>query len=139
MDEKVKQVLVFRRHYPDGDEGKVKTIRTGKIVAQACHASICWITSKMRGEGKGGKRTINLTEEEQQWIDTGFAKITVYVNTEEELLKVMEDAKAAGLTTHLITDAGTTEFGGTPTKTFLGIGPHKASKFDKVTSHLPLL
>ena len=50
-----------------------------------------------------------------------------------------ERAKAAGLTAHLITDAGDTEFGGVPTVTALGIGPHFSSKLAPVTGELKLL
>lgn len=78
------------------------------------------------------------SEEVDHWITNSFKKVVVYVETEEELVAVHEAAIAAGLESHLITDNGTTEFGGVPTKTAAGIGPHEESRFEGVTNHLPL-
>ena len=40
---------------------------------------------------------------------------------------------------HVITDNGTTEFNGIPTKTCLALGPDKAEILDKVSGHFKLL
>ena len=57
----------------------------------------------------------------------------------EELDAVYDRAKEAGLTVHMVVDSGKTEFDGIPTKTCLAIGPHEASKIDKITGNLKLL
>lgn len=80
-----------------------------------------------------------LTEEEKLWMTGRFTKICVGVETEEELLSVFAVAKNAGLTVHLITDAGDTEFHGVPTRTCLAVGPHTAEKLAPITGHLTLL
>ncbi|MGK4455994.1 peptidyl-tRNA hydrolase [Klebsiella pneumoniae] len=51
---------------------------------------------------------------------------------------MFQKAQEADLTVSLITDSGLTEFNGVPTNTCLAIGPHKASKIDAITGHLPL-
>ena len=61
------------------------------------------------------------------------------VNSEAELLALHEKAKAAGLITALIQDAGLTEFGGVLTYTALAVGPDRADRVDAVTGTLPLL
>ena len=81
-----------------------------------------------------------LSAEEREWLLNGaFTKITLGVSTEEELMAVYEAAKAAGLTAHLIVDSGRTEFGGKPTPTGVGIGPHYKSRIDPITRDLELI
>ncbi|NBO64961.1 MAG: hypothetical protein EBU88_08990, partial [Acidobacteria bacterium] len=43
----IKQVIVFRTSYPDG-KGGVRKLRRGKEIAQACHASIAFLTKKIQ-------------------------------------------------------------------------------------------
>lgn len=82
---------------------------------------------------------LTLTDEQKTWIEGKFTKIAVYVETEDELLEVHRAARDAGLTSHLIQDAGDTEFAGVPTHTAVGIGPHDEDKLRPVTGHLKLL
>lgn len=136
----VKQVIVVRTKYPDGNGGTRK-LRTGKLISQACHSSMAFLTSKMRLlEGCDKlQRMITLSEEERIWVDDKFTKICVYVETEDELLRVHENALAAGLTSYLITDSGLTEFAGVPTNTAVAVGPHESDKLQPITGGLPLL
>jgi PTH2 family peptidyl-tRNA hydrolase len=73
-----------------------------------------------------------------EWIESGFTKVCVRVDSEEQLLEVYQRAKDAGLAAHLITDSGKTEFDGVPTKTCCAIGPDYSDRIDKVTGHLEL-
>lgn len=141
--DKVIQTMVMRTRftYPDGETRKP---RTGKIAAQTAHASMAFLSKKVRDlvseQDSQGRGYLTLTDEEREWLCNGkFTKITLGVDTEEELMAVYEAAKAAGLTAHLIVDAGLTEFGGKPTPTGIGIGPHYKSKIDAVTGHLKLI
>jgi PTH2 family peptidyl-tRNA hydrolase len=110
----LKQVIVIRNDL---------NMRKGKMVAQGCHASLhSFYGSKVSME----------------WLKSGQKKIVVSVNSEEELHAVFKDAKAAGLSCHLVQDAGLTEFK-EPTYTAVGIGPAEDSEIDKVTGHLKLL
>lgn len=127
----VKQVIVMRRTYMDA-EGKSFKLRTGKMIAQACHASMVFMSEIITQ-----KRT--LTDEQKEWLFGSFAKICVYVETKEELRDIYYKASDARLTVRMVTDAGNTEFHGIPTETCLAIGPNYVSEIDKITGDLPLL
>ena len=71
------------------------------------------------------------------WMKRSSTKIVVTVNSEEELLTLYNKAKDAGLTAHIIKDAGRTEFK-KPTYTAVAIGPDEAEEIDKLTGHLLL-
>lgn len=133
-----KQVIVMRRDLK---------MRRGKEIAQGSHASMAFITrQKLPSDVEltrridDGKKycTVSLSAEEINWIENSFTKVTVKVNSEEELLAIVGKAKASGLTVHLVTDAGKTEFNGVATNTCCAIGPHSSEKFEGVTSDLEL-
>lgn len=111
-------------------------MRRGKEIAQGAHASMAWISHRMRQAIAG--EPLALSEVEMRWILGPFAKICVRVDSEEELRDVHARAVAAGLTCHLIIDAGRTEFGGVPTPTACAVGPDLTSKVDAVTGSLTL-
>lgn len=135
MNNSIKQILVVRTKYPDNNGGTRK-LRTGKLIAQAAHASMAFLTNKIRAISPD--EPITLTEEEKFWINDKFTKICVYVETEEELLDVFQKAKENNLTAELITDSGLTEFNNVPTNTVVAIGPHYSDKMTPITGHLPL-
>jgi PTH2 family peptidyl-tRNA hydrolase len=130
-----KQVIVMRTKYPDGKGGTFK-IRTGKMIAQACHASISFLTNKL---DEYYQIKDSFTEAEKHWLDYDFAKICLQVETEEELLDIASKATDAGIKCHIITDNGTTEFHGVPTRTCLALGPDVPEKINAITGHLKLL
>lgn len=135
MNDPVKQVIVMRLEYPDPKkEGAVRRLRLGKMIAQGSHSSMSFLAHKFR------EKNFELNAAERAWLlDGSFAKICVYVNTEEELMKLYDQAKAANLEVNLITDSGRTEFNGVPTRTCIAIGPDFASRIDPITGKLPLL
>ena len=120
-----KQVIVMRKDLK---------MRRGKEIAQACHASIAFLTRQLQGE----KTNVKISDAAREWIESGFTKICVQVQSEEELMEIKNKAECAGLDVHLVTDAGKTEFDGVPTKTCLAIGPDQASKIDAITGGLSL-
>ena len=120
-----KQVIVMRKDLK---------MRRGKEIAQACHASIAFLTRKLQGE----KTNVKISDAAREWIESGFTKICVQVQSEEELMEIKNKAECAGLDVHLVTDAGKTEFDDVPTKTCLAIGPDQASKIDAITGGLSL-
>lgn len=135
MDE-VKQVIVVRKDL---------NMRKGKIAAQACHASLAVFFENMHhpmyvdeDEYPYYQYIIDLTPEMHEWKQGIFKKICVYVNSEEELLDVIQAAEDAGLPCSLITDQGHTEFHGVPTITCGAVGPARSSALDSITGHLPL-
>jgi PTH2 family peptidyl-tRNA hydrolase len=118
----VKQVIVIRRDLK---------MRRGKEIAQGSHAAMMWMSEAMRSKK-------HLTKEQNEWIEGSFTKVTLQVNSEEELLAILEKAKSKGLTVHMVTDAGKTEFNGVPTRTALAIGPHEEGKINEITGDLKL-
>lgn len=166
----IKQVIVMRTTYPS--ENGSRKLRRGKEIAQACHASIAFLTNKLQKfmgyfededrhvkaqaeewiasnapsdlkaafeEGyRRAKSDLGISPTEVAWINGIFTKICLKVDTEEQLLEVERKAKEKGLSCHLITDRGLTEFKGVPTNTCLSIGPDRAEKIDEVTGSLEL-
>jgi PTH2 family peptidyl-tRNA hydrolase len=119
---KVKQVIVIRKDLK---------MRRGKEIAQGSHASMAFLI----------KQNINpptlLNPLFLEWLDSGQTKICVSVNSEKELLDIFQQAKNAKLESHIIKDAGRTEFN-EPTLTAVAIGPALSKQIDKITGHLPL-
>lgn len=131
----IKQVIVMRTTYPI--EGGSKKLRRGKEIAQACHASISFLTNRLK-KISNNIYQIELSSIEEQWVKGIFTKICLKVETEEQLLEIEKKAKEKGLICHLITDRGLTEFNNVPTNTCLSIGPDLAEKIDEVTGNLEL-
>lgn len=122
-----KQVIIIRADLRNKSGNKV---HSGKIIAQACHASMSFLTKQLDdGINFAGysQHQIMLSEEEMSWIDSSFRKIVLKANSHAHLMELYNTALSLGLTTHLITDAGYTEFS-EPTDTCIAIGPHLSSK-----------
>lgn len=124
-----KQVLIMRK-FPKG-------CRTGKYVSQGSHASVGALFSNAIIDDEYLK--IPLSDEfVRSWVLGRFKKITLSVDSEQELLDLYAQAKDAGLLCSLIRDAGLTEFAGVPTFTAVGIGPGNPDEIDKITGKLSL-
>jgi PTH2 family peptidyl-tRNA hydrolase len=137
----VKQVILFRKDL---------NMRLGKVAAQVAHASMKVFFDLKLSEGQvaeildtgfGGELpedtcdllVIPTNPPMRDWVWGSFAKIVLSVDSEEELLRAYELAKAAGLPTALIVDEGRTEFHGVPTNTTVAIGPAPSEEIDKIT------
>jgi peptidyl-tRNA hydrolase, PTH2 family len=133
-----KQVIVIRKDL---------NMRKGKIAAQACHASMAFLTKQMDwfttddGYEFATEQIYDIEAVEQisHWLKNSFRKICVYVNSEEELRELHQKALDNGLRSNLIEDNGATEFNGVKTLTALAVGPAWDDKFIGITDHLPLL
>lgn len=115
----VKQVIVIRKDLKMG---------TGKLVGQACHASL-------GASEETKKRDINLWK---RWLSEGTKKVIVKVNSLEELLELEKEAKRQRLPNSLVIDRGLTQIP-PDTPTSLGIGPAEDEVIDKITGKLKLL
>lgn len=134
-ERQVKQVIVWNK--------SINT-RKGKMMAQASHASMSFLTREadlnINNEKDGWFETfIKNPFEVQQWLNEGFTKVVCQCENEEELLKIYQQGLDAGLNAHLIIDSGFTEFHGVPTKTCVAIGPNRIEDVDKITGHLKLM
>lgn len=136
-----KQIIVVRK---DLKNSKGEKIRTGKMIAQACHASLAAILNNSDKSTEGEIRILLEGGDKndaalKDWLMGRFTKICVSVNSEEELVMIYAQAKIKGLICALITDAGLTEFDNVPTKTCCAIGPAWDFEVDPITGKLPLL
>ncbi len=126
-----KQVIVIRRDL---------RMRRGKEIAQGAHAATAWLADRVLNT-LSPERPVDhvvLSAAERAWLQSSFRKVTVKVNSEEELVAVYQKALDAGLVVRLITDRGLTEFGGIPTRTCLAVGPDWDDVVDPVTGDLEL-
>lgn len=118
-----KQVIVVRKDLK---------MRRGKEIAQGSHASMAVIFDLFHT-----KKSLD-DPRAKPWIEGKFKKVCVVVNSEAELLEVVENAKKEGLLHSIIKDAGLTEFNGVPTLTCAAIGPDTEENVNKVTGELKL-
>ena len=125
-----KQVIVMRKDL---------NMRKGKMIAQGAHASLRVILQAGAANAERTSYTIQMTEPMAAWMTGRFMKIAVSVDSEAALDAIVEKARAANVPVALITDAGTTEFHGVPTKTCCAVGPAWAEEVDAITGGLPLL
>lgn len=133
----MKQVIVVRKDLK---------MRSGKIAAQVAHASMKVLLDRELKVKKDPMHPVQTTDTMtidisgmEPWLHGAFTKICVYVESEEDLLEIVEKAKMARLPNALIKDAGLTEFHGVPTLTCAAIGPADNDKLDLITGHLKLL
>lgn len=119
-----KQMLVVRKDL---------NMRKGKIASQCAHASLGSILDLM-------KTKLGLQDPRARpWLDGQFKKVCVSVDSEADLLAIVEKAKASGVINYLIRDAGLTEFGGVATYTCAAIGPDTEERVNELTGTLKLL
>ncbi len=131
MSKDIRQVIVCRRDL---------NMRKGKIAAQAAHASMKFVLDKMeRIDGQDNMRTLELSLDQLEWLESGHTKICVSVDSEEELLALIEKGREAKIVVHSIIDSGRTEFNGVPTLTCAAFGPDLKEKLDPLTGSLKLL
>lgn len=97
----------------------------GKLASQSAHASV-------EAFHRAKKADVDA------WRAEGMAKIVLNVANEAEIYNYIQQAKDAGLTTAIITDAGRTvvEPG---TVTAAAIGPGPAEKIDAIVGKLKLV
>lgn len=115
----IKQVLVLRKDLKMG---------VGKLVVQACHASL---------EASEEARRKN-PELWTRWREEGAKKVAVRVSSLEELEELEKKCRSYRLPVALIIDRGLTQLPPN-TPTALGIGPATEADVDKVTGGLKLL
>jgi peptidyl-tRNA hydrolase, PTH2 family len=141
----VKQYIIVRTDLP---------MNAGKLAAQAAHASMKVFFDKMKfsektsvipfypgtsdEEGIAGDYSFKVTHEEQRWIEGNFTKITKKVKNENQLLKVYQAAKDAGLNASLIKDAGLYGLEG-ENYTCIAVGPNYVEDCEPIVGKLQLL
>lgn len=102
-------------------------MQKGKVGAQCGHASVAAYSKAMRLKPKTLER----------WMQYGGTKITVKIDSEEELLELDQRAKSNDILSCIVRDAGQTQVA-PGTRTVVAIGPAPKSELDKITGHLKL-
>ena len=132
----VKKVIVMRHDL---------NMRKGKMVAQGSHASTGVVLEMQRHQWErsipwdSSRATPHQLQAISAWLGGQFSKICVRVDSEDDLIRVYDEAVRANLPVYLVTDSGRTEFHGVPTRTCLAIGPCWSEDVDPITSNLKLL
>lgn len=121
----VKQLIIIRRDLK---------MRRGKEIAQGAHASMKFLSDMVMQRDNA----CDLTDEIVEWLSGSFTKIVLQVPDEIALLQCYQTGIRYNLVTSLITDNGTTEFGGVPTYTAVAIGPARSSKLNSLFEMLKL-
>lgn len=121
-------------------------MRKGKMVAMGAHASMkvlfdLWdetFESIFELKLDGGS-DIEHAKPIKEWITGSFTKITLSVDSEEELMELYSKAQDEGLPCSLVEDNGLTEFNGVKTRTAIAIGPAYPSQVQHLTGELRML
>ncbi|KFM26416.1 Peptidyl-tRNA hydrolase 2, mitochondrial [Auxenochlorella protothecoides] len=100
----------------------------GKIGAQCAHAAV----------GAVELATLRAPHALDAWESRGQAKICLRADSTAALLALGKKARAAGLVTYTVQDAGRTQVA-PGSRTVLAIGPAPRTAFDAITGHLKLL
>ncbi|MBW9140662.1 MAG: peptidyl-tRNA hydrolase Pth2 [Candidatus Aramenus sp.] len=104
----------------------------GKIAAQVAHAAVTLVLEIIEGKNEKWKEWLF------RWIEEGQPKIVVKVDSLVQLNERLQKARAKGLPTTVIMDAGKTQVE-PGTITCGGIGPAEDSLIDEITGDLKLL
>ena len=115
ISDDLKQVIVIRQDLK---------LPKGKAAAQAAHASVEAVLASPR----------QLVD---AWHRQGMKKIVVKVTGESQLRELQRRARAHGVISRSITDAGKTVVA-PGTLTAVGIGPDQEGKIDQLTGDLPM-
>lgn len=129
MSYDVKQVIVVRKDLQ---------MRKGKMCAQVAHASMKFLLDNNE-PNSASEINVKLSEAERIWLASGFPKIVVGCNSEQELLNLIDEAELKGISVHPIIDSGFTEFHGVKTLTCAAFGPNFNDEIDGIVGHLKLL
>ena len=100
----------------------------GKVAVQVAHAAVMLYQQAERRHA----------EALAAWLAGGQKKIAVAAPTLADLETLQREARARGIPTVFVEDAGLTEVP-PGTRTVLGIGPAPEVEVDRVTGALPLL
>ena len=117
----MKQIIVIRKDLK---------MRRGKEITQGCHASMAFLLNRL-------PNNLRMSVRELTWVNEGQRKITLQVDSEEELREIYAAGKKAIVESWMITDLGLTELK-EPTVTAVALGPDEDALLDSITGHLKL-
>ena len=103
-------------------------LSAGKAAVQVAHAAVMLYEEAQRRHAPALKA----------WLAGGQKKIAVLAPTLADLEELQRQARARGIPTVFVEDAGLTEVP-PGTRTVLGLGPAPEAEVDRITGSLPLL
>jgi len=99
----------------------------GKVAAQCCHACLAVYREAMK----------KCPDVVNSWEHSGQGKVTLKVESENEMMSLVQKAREMGLCAQAIRDQGRTQVI-SGTRTVAAIGPGKAKLIDYITGNLKL-
>lgn len=129
-----KQVIVVRSDLK---------MKPGKLASQVAHASMgALLINREINHFSDGVKTCGVVipydEYVINWLSSAFTKIVLKCGSEEDLFIIQKKCLEIDMRHSLITDNGTTVFGGIPTNTCIAVGPGEICKIDEITSSYKL-
>lgn len=125
----MKQVIALRKDL---------NMRKGKMCAQAAHATIGSLFKTDVIISTQYNLSMTISQWQADWLQSGMKKVVVGVDSLQELIDLVADAKARYIPVYTVTDAGLTEFN-EPTVTCAAFGPAPDEDVNTITAHLTLL
>jgi len=122
-------------------------MRSGKIAAQVAHAAVGTVLQLQedavhaRSAGIGAAVSLhqaNGVTALRAWLHQGQAKVVLQVRDQAEMHELERRARAQGVSTHIVADAGRTQVA-SGSETVLAVGPAPVHIVDAITGHLKLL
>lgn len=113
MNDELRIAIIFRKDI---------SIPPGKAEVQAAHAAVSVLYETVTTDKELAKH----------YIENHQTKISLEVDTLEEMMKIYNKAKKRNITACLITDAGRTVFN-EPTITCIGVGPMSKTDCNSIT------
>lgn len=119
-------------------------MQKGKVAAQCGHAAVAAYAKALKQQPellkhwmRYGKITTKIVFAFKLLLFVGGTKITVRIDSEEEMLRINEQAKKMGVLSSIVRDAGQTQVA-PGSRTVIAIGPAPKSVLEQITGHLKL-
>ena len=122
----VKQVIVVRKDL---------SMKKGQLAAHVAEASIKFLTDNNESV-RGDELTIKLNPEEAIWLNEGFKKIVLGIDSKDALENLMFRAELDGIEVYPIVVQSPDEFNGDRTLTCASFGPASSQDLSKVIGKL---
>lgn len=122
----VKQVIVVRKDL---------NMKKGQLAAHVAEASIKFLTDNNESV-RGDELTIKLNPEEAIWLNEGFSKIVLGIDSKDALQDLLFRAELDGIEAYPIVVSSPSEFNGDKTLVCAAFGPATSQDLSKVIGKL---
>jgi peptidyl-tRNA hydrolase len=120
----INQILIIRKDL---------RISKGRIIELCSHASMIFLSYLYTSKPYKEKlKSLGYIKEVEEWLNEKIQPICFYVENEDELLDIYEQASFEKLIVHIVKNKNRLNF------ICLAIGPHNEKKFEKIIRKLKL-